>query len=124
METESITIEKLATLVQNLDIRLQSAFRIHTVALNDLGTSAWRVSHPLLVTVEQRDVDDYVASFYDADIYGYGDTIPDSLEDLKQNLISQYEFLLKESQHVDLGPAPAAQLRTLSGLLVEGDGHA
>jgi hypothetical protein len=98
--------------------------RTHTVALNDLGDSAWKMTRPILVTVEQHAPDDFVACFYDADIYGYGDNIPSSLEDLKSHLVSQYEFLLEESQRVELGTAPAGQLLVLQRILEKGNGHA
>ena len=77
-----------------------------------------------MVTVEQHAADDFVACFYDADIYGYGDSIPGSLEDLKNHLVSQYEFLLKESQHIELGTAPAEQLLVLKRAIEMGDSHA
>lgn len=86
-----------------------------SVALHDLGDPAWKMTRPILVTVEQHALDDFVACFYDADIYGYGDSIPSSLEDLKRNLVSQYEFLLEESQRVELGVAPEKQLLALQG---------
>jgi hypothetical protein len=124
METEAITLEKLASLVQNLENELQTALRTYTIALNDLGTAAWKLTHPVLVTVEQHAQDDFIACFYDADIYGYGDSIPNSLEDLKRQLVSQYEFLLDESQRIELGPAPAKQLLILERIIEKGNAHA
>jgi hypothetical protein len=124
MEAETYTLEKLASLVQDLGSQIQTVLRTHTIALNDLGDPAWKMIRPILVTVEQHTPDDFVACFYDADIYGYGDSIPSSLEDLKKHLVNQYEFLLEESQRVKLGPAPAEQFLVLQRILEKGNGHA
>lgn len=124
MEAETYTLEKLASLVQDLGSQIQNVLRTHTIALNDLGDPAWKMARPIIVTVEQHAPDDFVACFYDADIYGYGDSIPSSLEDLKSHLVSQYEFLLDESQRVELGTAPAEQLLVLQRILEKGNGHA
>ncbi len=124
MEAETYTLEKLASLVQDLGSQIQTVLRTHTIALNDLGDPAWKMARPIIVTVEQHAPDDFVACFYDADIYGYGDSIPSSLEDLKSHLVSQYEFLLEESQRVELGTAPAEQFLVLQRILEKGNGHA
>jgi hypothetical protein len=124
MEQETFTLDKLASLVQDLGSQLQTVLRTHTVALNDLGNPAWKMTRPILVTVEQHAADDFVACFYDADVYGYGDSIPSSLEDLKRHLVSQYEFLLEESQRVQLGTVPAEQLRVFQRIIEKGNGHA
>lgn len=124
MENETYTLERLASLVQDLGSQLQTVLRTHTVALNDLGNPAWKLTHSILTTVEQHAPDDFVACFYDADIYGYGDSIPSSLEDLKRHLVSQYEFLLEESQRVELGPPTTEQLLVLQRIIEKGNGHA
>ena len=124
MEQETFTLDKLASLVQDLGNQLQTTLRTHSVALNDLGNPAWKMARPILVTVEQHAPDDFVACFYDADIYGYGDSIPSSLEDLKKHLVDQYAFLLEESQRIEFGPAPAEQFRVLQQLIEQGNGHA
>jgi hypothetical protein len=122
MESETFTLEKLASLVQDSGTQVQAILRTHTVAMNDLGNPAWKMTRPILVTVEQHAPDGFVACFYDADIYGYGDSIPSSLEDLKRHLVSQYEFLLKESQWVELGTVPAEQLLVLQRIIEKGNG--
>ncbi len=120
MEPETFTLDKLASLVQDFGSQLQTVLRTHTVALNDLGNPAWKMARPILATVEQQAPDDFVACFYDADVYGYGDSIPSSLEDLKRHLVSQYEFLLEESQRVELGLAPAEQFLVLQRIAQKG----
>ncbi len=117
MISEAPTLESLSSLVQDLGSQLQNVLRTHTVALNDLGTPAWKMSRPILATVEQRASDDFAACFYNADVYGYGDSIPSSLEDLKEHLVSQYEFLSEEAQRVELGPAMVEQLLVLQRVI-------
>jgi len=117
MEAETYTLERIASLVQDLGSQLQTILRTHTIALNDLGDPAWKMVRPIIITVEQHAPDDFVACFYDADIYGYGDSIPSSLEDLKSHLVSQYEFLLEESQCVELGYATAQQFLMLQKIM-------
>jgi hypothetical protein len=93
--------------------KLRSTFKIHSIAVNDLGQNEWRLDKPLIVAVEQRGEEDFIACFYDADVYGYGDSIPEALDDLKERLINQLEFLLEEEKRVILGPAPQKQLEVL-----------
>jgi len=40
MEAESYTLEKLASLVQDLGSQIQTVLRTHTIAVNDLGDPA------------------------------------------------------------------------------------
>ncbi len=122
METQNFTLDQLASLVQGLESQVLTSLRTYTIALNDLGHAGWKMTRPILVTVEQRAPDDFVACFYDAEVYGYSESIPGSLEDLKIQLVNQYEFLMEESQSVVLGPAE--QLLVLSRILEKGTGHA
>ena len=71
------------------------------------------LNEPLIVTVEHSSKDDFIACFYDVNIYGYGDTISEALDDLKELMIDQLEFLLKEKEQVILGLTPQKQLDVL-----------
>jgi len=93
--------------------KLRSAFKVYSIAVNDLGQNDWRLDKPLMVTVEQRGEEDFIACFYDADVYGYGDSIPEALDDLKERLVNQLEFLLAEEKRVLLGTVPQKQLEVL-----------
>ena len=66
-----------------------------------------------MIAVEQHGEEDFIACFYDADVYGYGDSIPEALDDLKEQLVNQLEFLLEEEKRVTLGPTPRKQLDIL-----------
>ena len=84
--------------------------KIYSITINDLAQNEWNLDKPLIVTVEQHSKDDFIACFYDADVYGYGDSIPEALGDLKEQLVNQLEFLLEEEERVTLGPVPQRQL--------------
>ena len=99
--------------------RLRTGLRTHSIAINDLGHRRWRLRAPVLVTVEQRDGDDYSACLYDVDVYGYGESIPESIADLKRHLVSQVEFMNAEAKRATLAPPVRSQLETLQRLLVK-----
>ncbi|MBU1599854.1 hypothetical protein KKG61_07105 [bacterium] len=99
--------------------RLQSIFRTYSVTINDLGGSQWKLASPVVVTIEQRSETDFAACLYDVDIYGYGDSIPECLDDLKLHIVSQLEFLSQEETRVELGIFPAKQLAILRNLIMK-----
>lgn len=88
-------------------------FKVYNIALNDLGRNEWILYQPLMIAIEQRGEEDFIACFYDADVYGYGDSIPGTLDDLKERLVDQLEFLLAEEKRVILGTVPQKQLEVL-----------
>lgn len=104
--------------------RLQSIFRTYSVTINDIGEGQWMLVNPIIVTIEQRIEDDFSACFYDADIYGYGESIPEALDDLKFHIVSQLEFLLQEEKRVELGTIPAKQLSILHKIIKRIQGYA
>lgn len=77
---------------------IKKLFSVSTVPIHTLNNSQWELTSDLLVAVEQRGEDDFVACLYDVNVYGYGDTIPESLQDLKEAIVNQYEYLLSESR--------------------------
>jgi hypothetical protein len=93
-------------------------FKINTVFLNTLGSSRWEIKRPLAVGIEQRAKNDFVACLYDIDLYGYGDSVPESLEELKLTMVNQYEYLVKVRQEVPLSDALQKQIAFLEELLV------
>jgi len=120
MQTDAVSLERITSLVEHLENEIHSSLRTHTVVINDLGMSNMTLSKPVWITVERHAIDDFVACFYDADIYGYGDCIPTSLEDLKRHIVSQYIFLAEHRHKTQFGPSPSKQLEVLSRLIVGG----
>jgi hypothetical protein len=90
------------------------------VPINTLGSDKWEFRKPPLhVSIEQRGVCDFIACLYDINIYGYGDKIPEALDDLKEAIIDQFEFLLEQESSVKLGNMPKKQLDFLKEIMVE-----
>jgi hypothetical protein len=106
--------------IENEIVSLKNLFTVHSVPINTLGSDKWEFRKPPLhVSIEQRGVCDFIACLYDINIYGYGDTIPEALDDLKEAIIDQFEFLLEQESSVKLGNMPKKQLDFLKEIMVE-----
>jgi len=80
---------------------LQAFFKLSSVFINTLGSSQWDIKKPLSIAIEQRSDSEFIACLYDIDLYGYGETIPEALKDLRLSIVNQFEFLLSvESEDV------------------------
>jgi hypothetical protein len=101
--------------------RLRGLFSVQTVPIHTLASTEWKLAQPLSVSVEQRGANDFIACLYDIDLYGYGDTIPEALDDLKEIILDQFEYLSQRQQTVKLGAMPRKQLEFLANLLVRKD---
>jgi len=55
---------------------------------------------------------------YDIDLYGYGESIPEALEDFKEALINQFEFLKEQDGQIDFGQLPKNQLMFLDSIIL------
>ena len=74
---------------------------VSSVFINTLGSSQWDIKKPLSIAIEQRSDCEFIACLYDIDLYGYGETIPEALKDLRLSIVNQFEFLLSvESEDV------------------------
>jgi hypothetical protein len=121
---QNLSNEDLVQRVSLLESRLEkfeSFFRINTVSLNTLGNDKWELRQPLIVSIEHRGESDFVACLYDFNLYGYGETIPESLDDLKEAIINQYEYLLKKENKLQFGSSIQKQLNSLKKSLVNLD---
>jgi predicted RNase H-like HicB family nuclease len=106
--------------IENEIVSLKNLFTVHTVHINTLGSDKWEFRKPPLhVSIEQRGVCEFIACLYNINIYGYGDTIPEALDDLKEAIIDQFEFLLEQESSVKLGNMPKKQLNFLKEIMVE-----
>lgn len=94
---------------------------VQTVPIHTLGPAPWRLKEPLLIAIEQRSENHFVACVYDVDLYGYGETIPDAIDDLKVMILDQFEYLSERQQTVKLGSMPKKQLDFLEDILVKKD---
>lgn len=73
----------------------------------------YEIKNPLMIIMEQRSEEDYVACFHDVLIFGYGDTSTEALDNLKDLMLDQLDFLLKEKEQIILGTIPQNQLDIL-----------
>lgn len=96
---------------------LRNRITTNAVTIDSLANDNWELKDSLNVTVEQKGQDEFIACLYDADVYGYGDTVPGALEDLKEALVNQLEFLLEEAKTVELGVIPRKQLNFLQRII-------
>lgn len=94
--------------------------KVVSVPIMSLNASGWRLkSPPLIVTVEKRDDEEFIACLYDIKLYGYGDSIPEALDELRYAIVSQFEFLSEKRKEIELGELPENQFRFLEQILEE-----
>jgi hypothetical protein len=106
--------------LENRITALESLIRLSSIPITTLGDDKWEIkSPPLNVSIEQRGPEDFIACLYDVDVYGYGDTIPGALNDLKSIIVGQFEYLLERQNQIKLGKIPKQQLEYLGELLVK-----
>jgi len=113
-------IKRVSTLENNLE-QLNSLFIISSVYIHTLGSKKWKLIQPLNVTIEQRGSEDFVACLYDVDLYGYGDVLPEALDDLKLAIVNQFEYLLEQKQKMELSSSLLNQVSFFQEILEEID---
>jgi hypothetical protein len=95
--------------------------KIYTVPINSFGIEKYELKKSILISVEEKNSNDFIACFYDADIYGYGDSLIEAIDDLKSCIISQFDSLNEEiEQGYELGPIPSKQLTILKEFINRG----
>ena len=104
-----VTIDQLHHEIQEIKSLLQEQAETKslrppkTIFVDSLRSELYRLSHAIPVTIEYEE-DTVIASFYDLDLYGLGDEIPEAIDDLCAMLIEYYEMLLEDGRC--LGPLP------------------
>ena len=68
------------------------------------------------VVIQQTDEDEFLATFFDANIGASGCNQGEAIENLKDTLISRFDYLDKLSPDI-LGPGPAKQLAILRAFI-------
>jgi len=104
---------------QELLERLKGMKRLESrkpILLYSLRHPRLRLKEPLAVLLE-RDDGQVIAQSYDLDLFGYGDTESEALEDLRQTVADLY-YELKESAG-KLGPLPEKVWDYLKGIVSE-----
>lgn len=117
----NVDLVQRVSLLENKMEKFERFFSINTASLNTLGSDKWELRQPLIVSIENRGESDFVACLYDFNLYGYGDTIPEALDDLKEALLNQFEYLLEIEGEARLGSSLKRQLKILKNNLVNID---
>ncbi len=84
--------------------------------LQDLRSPKLRLVAPLFVTVEEQD-DVVVASNVDLDVFGYGDTEAEAVDDLRAIIVETYLDL--QLDQANLGPHLQAIWNYLNRIVIE-----
>jgi len=78
------------------------------IMLENLRDARYEVIRPIPVVLEEDD-GQYCATWYDADMFGYGDTEQEGLEDLCEGIAGLWEVLKREAAGQSLGGDLAQQ---------------
>jgi hypothetical protein len=78
------------------------------IMLENLRDLRYEVIRPIPVVLEEDD-GQYCATWYDADMFGYGDTEQEGLEDLCDGIAGLWEVLKREAAGQSLGDDLAQQ---------------
>jgi len=93
--------------VRDLLAHLRRGYPRH-ILLENLRDARYEVMRSIPVVLEE-DEGQYVATWYDADLFGYGDSEQEALDDLCESIVSLWEVLKRESAAQGLGEALAKQ---------------
>ena len=88
------------------------------IPLENLRDARYEVMHSIPVVLEE-DEEQYVATWYDADLFGYGDSEQEALDDLCESIVSLWEVLKRESAARGLGDALVKQWAFLQKVIRE-----
>ena len=107
-------IVEIQSSMTSLSNEMNSINRDHVLSFYTIQTFApepYRLLKPLLITVKYEN-DEYVAHYADANLSAAGDTAYESIENLKQLMLTVYDNLTSYDPK-KLGPAPRRQKTVL-----------
>ena len=70
-----------------------------------------------IIKASRRGREEFIACLYDAELYGYGESIPEALEDLKEATVDQFKYLKEQESEIQLGRLPQKQLEFLNSII-------
>jgi len=111
-------IDKLEISISEITEKLPS-FHCHSTKLSLLPSEKWRLKEPINITIEENGESNYTACFYEANLYGYVDSIPECINDLSDAILNQVEHLSDEKQKYELGPMPHRQFEILKQVITK-----
>ncbi|TEU10856.1 MAG: hypothetical protein E3J21_25075 [Anaerolineales bacterium] len=124
MELTELSFEKLEEeikgvkdfLIGELSPRVEKLARRHPLLLYSLRHPQLRLNSPIAVSLEDDGVQ-VIAAAYDLDVFGYGETEWEALDDLRHTITDLY-FTLKDDARA-LGPMPRRVWEYLSDIIEE-----
>jgi len=88
------------------------------IQLENLRNQRYELMRPLYILLEEDD-EQYVATWYDGDVFGYGANEQEAIDDLCETITATWEVFKKESQADGLGDALAMQWRFFQKIIRE-----
>jgi len=124
MELAELSLEKLEEeikgvkefLVNELSPRVEKLARQRPLLLYSLRHPQLKLSSPIAVSLEDDGMQ-IIAAAYDLDVFGYGETEGEALDDLRRTITDLY-FTLKDDANA-LGPMPHHVWEYLSDIVEE-----
>jgi len=120
------SVEILAKEIKNLQIDIQGMKELlvnlrrypKQIQLKNLRNQRYELIYPIFILLEEDD-GQYAAMWYDGDVFGYGDSEQDAIDDLCETITAIWEVLKKESETQGLGDALATQWHFLQKIIRE-----
>ena len=76
------------------------------IFIDSLRSEKYKLKKPIPINLEHAEAV-YIATNYDLELYGYGDSEQEAIEELRNSIIECYEDLKEEDQ---LGPLPSKMM--------------
>jgi predicted RNase H-like HicB family nuclease len=114
---ESVRLEFLAKEIVSLKERV-AALEIQktlTVPVESLAPEPYEVIHPFHVVLRPAG-EEYVATFFDANISATGETEVEAVENLKDVIVAGFDMLTRHKES-ELGPGPLRQINVLRSFI-------
>jgi hypothetical protein len=102
--------EKRITMLEN-KVRELSSPHSFVVPITTLGTEPYDLLKEIKVVIQASD-EEFLATFFDANVNAFGCNEADALDTLKDMLLRRFDYL-ESLQPEKLGPGPAKQLAVL-----------
>ena len=78
------------------------------IQLENLRNQYYELIYPIFILFEEYD-GQYTATWYDGDVFGYGDSEQEAIDDLCETITAIWKVLKKESETHGLSDALATQ---------------
>jgi hypothetical protein len=96
---------------------LESALNTYHIEIYDLANEEYSLKSPVQIVIERYDADEFIARFPELDIFGPGETEPEAVLNLKNEIVDLYDELIALDEK-ELGRVPRMWLRILKKLIL------